>query len=184
MANSDDPGTHNYVTGCFAGGLVCRGILEQFSEPKVKTFISLSSPQAGQFGGELKGLLERGRGRRGGMLGALLSVSVLLRLSTSLIYTSYQLGVIVLHFLHFCAASALILSCVQHLHHTKFYNFSLLAFGSYWKLCTIDIPCKLHVVIFAQQQFGLTCSNTSLVPSCPRLFFFAKKLGQLGMRLQ
>ena len=30
---------------------MCRGILEQFSEPKVKTFISLSSPQAGQFGG-------------------------------------------------------------------------------------------------------------------------------------
>ena len=42
-----------YVTGFFAGGLVCRGILEQFSDPKVKTFISLSSPHAGQFGGEL-----------------------------------------------------------------------------------------------------------------------------------
>lgn len=36
---------------CFSqGGLVCRGILEQFSEAKVNTFISLSSPQAGQFG--------------------------------------------------------------------------------------------------------------------------------------
>ena len=42
-----------YVTGFFAGGLVCRGVLEQFSDPKVKTFISLSSPHAGQFGGEL-----------------------------------------------------------------------------------------------------------------------------------
>lgn len=56
-------GVHNDIKGfinnatdgvnmvCYSqGGLVCRGILEQFSEPKVKTFISLSSPQAGQFG--------------------------------------------------------------------------------------------------------------------------------------
>lgn len=36
---------------CYSqGGLVCRGILEKYSLPKVKTFISLSSPQAGQFG--------------------------------------------------------------------------------------------------------------------------------------
>ncbi|XP_045211280.2 lysosomal thioesterase PPT2-A-like [Mercenaria mercenaria] len=35
---------------CFSqGGLVCRGVLEQFSH-NVDTFISLSSPQSGQFG--------------------------------------------------------------------------------------------------------------------------------------
>ena len=34
----------------FLGGLVCRGILENF-EHNVHTFISLSSPHAGQFGG-------------------------------------------------------------------------------------------------------------------------------------
>ena len=38
------------------GGMVCRGILEHFSVP-VKTFISLASPQAGQFGGEELDLL-------------------------------------------------------------------------------------------------------------------------------
>ena len=40
---------HSPVYLC-AGGLVCRGILEHFSELNVKTFISLSAPQAGQFG--------------------------------------------------------------------------------------------------------------------------------------
>lgn len=35
------------------GGLVCRGFLEAFPDHNVKTFISLSSPQAGQFGGEI-----------------------------------------------------------------------------------------------------------------------------------
>ena len=30
---------------------MCRGILEKYSVP-VKTFISVASPQAGQFGGE------------------------------------------------------------------------------------------------------------------------------------
>ncbi len=34
-----------------AGGLVCRGILETTPEHNVHTFVSLSSPQAGQFGG-------------------------------------------------------------------------------------------------------------------------------------
>jgi len=37
--------------GC-AGGLVCRGILETTPQHNVHTFLSLSSPQAGQFGGE------------------------------------------------------------------------------------------------------------------------------------
>ena len=34
-----------------AGGLACRGILETSPNHNVKTFISLSSPQGGQFGG-------------------------------------------------------------------------------------------------------------------------------------
>ena len=34
-----------------AGGLVCRAILQTTPEHNVKTFISLSSPQGGQFGG-------------------------------------------------------------------------------------------------------------------------------------
>lgn len=35
----------------FVGGLLCRAILEMYDH-NVHTFISLSSPQAGQFGGE------------------------------------------------------------------------------------------------------------------------------------
>ena len=34
-----------------SGGLVCRGFLEAYADHNVKTFISLSAPQAGQFGG-------------------------------------------------------------------------------------------------------------------------------------
>ena len=34
------------------GGLVCRGVLEKYGH-NVHTFISLSSPQAGQFGGNI-----------------------------------------------------------------------------------------------------------------------------------
>lgn len=34
------------------GGLVCRGILSTLSEHNVNSFISLSSPQAGQYGGQ------------------------------------------------------------------------------------------------------------------------------------
>ena len=34
-----------------SGGLICRGFLEAYPDHNVKTFISLSSPQAGQFGG-------------------------------------------------------------------------------------------------------------------------------------
>ena len=55
-----DPGSHNYSNWLFSGGLVCRGILEQFSEAKVNTFISLSSPQAGQFGGKIRACLRAG----------------------------------------------------------------------------------------------------------------------------
>lgn len=35
-----------------AGGLVCRGILSTLPDHNVQTFISLSSPQAGQYGGK------------------------------------------------------------------------------------------------------------------------------------
>ena len=41
----------------FPGGLICRAILERYSVP-VKSFISLSSPQAGQFGGNLQLAME------------------------------------------------------------------------------------------------------------------------------
>ena len=34
-----------------SGGLVCRGVLETTPNHNVHTFVSLSSPQAGQFGG-------------------------------------------------------------------------------------------------------------------------------------
>ena len=37
----------------FVGGLICRAVLEQ-TEHNVDTFISLSSPQSGQFGGMKK----------------------------------------------------------------------------------------------------------------------------------
>jgi hypothetical protein len=33
------------------GGLVCRGMIENFSDLNVLTFVSLSSPQGGQYGG-------------------------------------------------------------------------------------------------------------------------------------
>ena len=33
------------------GGVLCRGFLEAYPDHNVRTFISLSSPQAGQFGG-------------------------------------------------------------------------------------------------------------------------------------
>lgn len=41
----------------FAGGLVCRGILSTLPDHNVHSFISLSSPQAGQYGGG-SGLIE------------------------------------------------------------------------------------------------------------------------------
>lgn len=37
-------------SGYSQGGLIARGILEQFPNHTVHTFISLSSPQAGQYG--------------------------------------------------------------------------------------------------------------------------------------
>ncbi|CAF93932.1 unnamed protein product, partial [Tetraodon nigroviridis] len=47
MQNAED-GVH-FI--CYSqGGLVCRGILSTLSEHNVNTFISLSSPQAGQYG--------------------------------------------------------------------------------------------------------------------------------------
>ena len=56
--------THKYVPVPYCsylclifdpGGLVCRGILERYSN-NVKTFVSLSSPQAGQYGGKVDAL--------------------------------------------------------------------------------------------------------------------------------
>ena len=47
---------HGCLPACLIyhpGGLVCRGILERYSN-NVKTFVSLSSPQAGQYGGIIK----------------------------------------------------------------------------------------------------------------------------------
>ena len=35
-----------------AGGLLCRAFLEAYPDHNVNTFISLSGPQAGQFGGK------------------------------------------------------------------------------------------------------------------------------------
>ena len=37
---------------CYSqGGLICRGIIESMSDLNVSTFVSLSSPQGGQYGG-------------------------------------------------------------------------------------------------------------------------------------
>ena len=43
--------TQTYTLSSNLGGLVCRAMLEVYSE-KIHTFISLSSPQAGQYGGK------------------------------------------------------------------------------------------------------------------------------------
>lgn len=43
---------------CYSqGGLICRGIIESMSDLNVSTFISLSSPQGGQYGGKAQMLL-------------------------------------------------------------------------------------------------------------------------------
>jgi len=47
--NQDHPGGI-HIIGYSQGGLICRGIIESMSDLKVKTFVSLSSPQGGQFG--------------------------------------------------------------------------------------------------------------------------------------
>jgi hypothetical protein len=47
-------GTIFTLSGYSQGGLIGRGILEQFSDHNVDTFISLSSPQAGQYGSMYK----------------------------------------------------------------------------------------------------------------------------------
>lgn len=39
-----------HLLGYSQGGLIARAILENFADHNVKNFISLSSPQAGQFG--------------------------------------------------------------------------------------------------------------------------------------
>ena len=44
-----------FVPSHAPGGLLCRGFLEAYPDHNVRTFISLSSPQAGQFGGERLG---------------------------------------------------------------------------------------------------------------------------------
>ena len=49
--NRENPGGI-HIIGYSQGGLICRGIIESMSELKVKTFVSLSSPQAGQYGGK------------------------------------------------------------------------------------------------------------------------------------
>ena len=36
---------------CYAGGLICRAVLQMMDNHNVENFISLSSPQAGQYGG-------------------------------------------------------------------------------------------------------------------------------------
>lgn len=42
-----------HLLGYSQGGLLARAILEVYSDHNVKNFISLSSPQAGQFGSKL-----------------------------------------------------------------------------------------------------------------------------------
>lgn len=42
------------ITGYSQGGLIARGMLETYgNEHNVRTFVSLSSPQGGQYGGKL-----------------------------------------------------------------------------------------------------------------------------------
>jgi hypothetical protein len=48
---------YNYATVSIAGGLTCRGVLQTTPNHSVKTFILLSSPQAGQFGGSLHSII-------------------------------------------------------------------------------------------------------------------------------
>ena len=43
-----------HLIGYSQGGLIARGIIETFSDLDIKTFVSLSSPQAGQYGGNLE----------------------------------------------------------------------------------------------------------------------------------
>lgn len=48
--NLENPGGIHFV--CYSqGGLICRGIIESMPELNVSTFVSLSSPQGGQYGG-------------------------------------------------------------------------------------------------------------------------------------
>lgn len=45
--------TFKLISGYSQGGLIARGIVQTFPNVSVSTFISLSSPQAGQYGGKL-----------------------------------------------------------------------------------------------------------------------------------
>ncbi|CAG7732896.1 unnamed protein product [Allacma fusca] len=49
IMNSNPNGVH--VIGFSQGGLVARGLIQSISNHTVHNFISLSSPQAGQYGG-------------------------------------------------------------------------------------------------------------------------------------
>ena len=42
-----------HIIGYSQGGLICRGIIESIPDLKVSTFVSLSSPQGGQYGGKI-----------------------------------------------------------------------------------------------------------------------------------
>ena len=43
-----------HIIGYSQGGLISRGIIESIPGLNVKTFVSLSSPQGGQYGGNVK----------------------------------------------------------------------------------------------------------------------------------
>lgn len=48
--SNENPGGIHLL--CYSqGGLVCRGMIESLSDLNVATFVSLSSPQGGQYGG-------------------------------------------------------------------------------------------------------------------------------------
>ena len=50
QVSNENPGGIHLL--CYSqGGLVCRGIIETMPDLNVSTFVSLSSPQAGQYGG-------------------------------------------------------------------------------------------------------------------------------------
>jgi palmitoyl-protein thioesterase len=50
ISNENPDGIH--LIGYSQGGLISRGIVESFSGLNIKSFVSLSSPQGGQYGGK------------------------------------------------------------------------------------------------------------------------------------